>query len=138
MVSPARKPMSSLRKGITRKFQIPCTREDGTPDKFKIYITANTDETGRLCEVFLKGDKMGGLASGALDAVATMISIGLQYGIPLEVLTCKLRNTRYSPSGWTGDPEFPSCSSPMDLVAQYLDRRFGKDKNDPTSGIVKP
>ena len=131
--SPTRSPMPEVRDGITRKFMIPYTHKDGTKDKLKLYITANTDEHGQLKEVFIKADKMGGLASGALDAVATMLSIALQYGIPLEVLTSKLRRNLFGPSGFTGDKEFPSCSSPFDLIAQFLDKKFGKD---PTIGIV--
>jgi hypothetical protein len=51
---------------------------------------------------------------------------GVQYhGIPLEVVTDKLRHTRYEPSGLTGDPEFQMCTSVLDLVAQWIDKRFG-------------
>jgi ribonucleoside-diphosphate reductase alpha chain len=125
MSDPVRTPLPDFRKGITRKFEIPYVHKDGSKDKLKLYITANTDDDGKLREVFIKADKMGGLASGALDAIATMISIALQYGIPLEVLTSKLRNNRYGPSGFLGDPEFKSCSSPFDLIAQFLDSRFG-------------
>ena len=131
--SPTRTPLEPIRYGTTRKFQIPYVHKDGKKDTLKLYITANTDEHGVLKEIFIKADKMGGLASGALDAVATMMSIGLQYGIPLDVLTSKLRNNKFGPSGFLGDPEFKSCTSPFDLIAQWLDKRFGPY---PTIGIV--
>lgn len=126
MNEPTRSTLKAVREGITRRFKIPYIREDGTSDVLKFYITANTDEAGQLREFFIKGDKMGGLTSGALDAVATMMSIGLQYGVPLAVLTSKLRHNQFGPGGFTGDPEFPSCTSPFDLIAQFLDKRFGK------------
>lgn len=126
MSIPTRKALNVERPGITRKFRIPYLREDGTSDTLKFYITANTDEEGVLREFFIRGDKMGGLTSGALDAVATMMSIALQYGVPLDVLTSKLRNNRFGPGGFTGDPGFPSCTSPFDLIAQFLQTRFGK------------
>lgn len=134
---PTRECLTEIREGITRRFSIPTVREDGTKETLKLYIIANTDQEGRLREVFIKADKMGGLPSGALDAVAMTISIGLQYGIPLDVFTTKLRHIHCSPFGFTGDPEFPNCSSPFDLLAQFLDRRFGKGKDDPAEGIVK-
>lgn len=124
--APERQRMPEIRTGITRKFSIPYVNKEGEKKSLKLYITGNVDENNELREVFIKADKMGGLSSGALDAVATMLSIGLQYGIPLEVMTGKLRNNRFGPSGFTGDKEFPSCSSPFDLIAQWLESRFGK------------
>jgi ribonucleoside-diphosphate reductase alpha chain len=89
------------------------------------YLTAGLFEDGAVGELFVKADRMGALAHGALDATAIMISLLLQYGVPLEVVTSKLRYTRYDPSGFTGDEEFRTCTSALDLVAQWLDKRFG-------------
>ncbi len=81
-------------------------------------------------ELFLYYDKPGSLERGFLDAVALCISVGLQHGIPLDTYTSKLRGMRFGPSGFTGDQESPaemrikSCSSHLDLVAQWLDKRF--------------
>lgn len=132
---PTRECLPTIRGGLTRKFQVPHKLEDGTVTKFRFYITANTDDAGRLREIFIKADKQGGLASGALDSTAMMISIALQYGIPLKVITDKLRHSRFGPSGFTGDKEFPSCTSVFDLVAQFLDKRFGDA--EPEDGIVR-
>lgn len=137
ILPPVRECLPEVRGGVTRRFQIPHTHKDGTKDTLKLYIIANTDEQGSLREVFIKADKMGGLASGALDAVAMTISIGLQYGIPLEVFTTKLRHIHCSPFGFTGDAEFHNCSSPFDLIAQFLDKRFGKGKDEPQEGITR-
>ena len=122
---PQRERLPAERAGWTKKFKLSYTHKDGTPDVMKIYLRTGIYEDGRLGEIFITADRVGTLASGALDAVATMVSMLLQYGVPLDVITSKLRHTRFPPNSFTGDEEFPSCSSILDLVAQFLDKRFG-------------
>jgi ribonucleoside-diphosphate reductase alpha chain len=65
--------------------------------------------------------------SGALDTVATLFSIALQYGVPMVVLTTKWRHQKFGPSGFlVEDSDLKSCTSPFDAIAQWLDLRFGK------------
>ncbi len=123
-----RRRLPSERHSVTKKFQLAYKHKNGTNDVMSLYVTAGRFEDGTLGEVFIKADRMGALAHGALDATATTISLLLQYGVPLEVVTEKLRYTRYDPSGFTGDPEFPTCTSALDLIAQWLDKRFGRPK----------
>jgi len=123
---PVRRRMPSERLGTTRKFQLRHAHKDGTIDVMQLYLTAGLFEDGTLGEIFIRADRTGTMARGALDTAATMISLLLQYGVPLEVVTEKLRHTRYEPAGFTGDGEFPSCTSALDLVAQWLGKRFGK------------
>ena len=59
-----------------------------------------------------------------MGAFATMISLALQYGIPLRFLTNKFRGSRYEPSGYTGNPEVPYAKSLTDYIFQWLDLRF--------------
>jgi ribonucleoside-diphosphate reductase alpha chain len=131
MGSPHRTRLPVERQSITRTFRIRYKHKDGTDDIMHIYITAGAFSDGRPGEVFIKADRMGTMARGALDATATMISLLLQYGVPLEVVTGKLRNTRYEPAGFTGDDEFKTCTSVLDLVAQWLDKRFGETAGAP-------
>ncbi len=119
--------MPEIRHGLTRKFKIPYLDEaTRAPRTLKFYLTPNVREDGMLGEIFIKGDQVGGFLSGALDTLAMAISVGLRHGVPLGVFTEKLRHHRFGPSGFTGDPEFPSCTSMFDLIAQYLDARFPK------------
>jgi ribonucleoside-diphosphate reductase alpha chain len=120
---------SPSRAGTTRSFKLTRDRA-GTPELVRFYFTVNTYPDGRPCEVFVKGDKMGSLTSGALDACSMMVSLLLQYGVPLEVVTSKLRHMRFEPEGFTRDAEFPSCSSPLDLLAQWLEKRFGEKEEE--------
>jgi ribonucleoside-diphosphate reductase alpha chain len=123
---PEREKLPPERAGLTRTFRLAYIHKDGSPDVMSIYIKTGIYPDGRLGEIFITADKIGSLASGALDAAATMVSLLLQYGVPLDVITSKLRHTRYPPNGFTRDEEFPSCSSALDLVAQYLEARYGK------------
>lgn len=131
MTIPVRRHLTAERKAVTRVFRLKYKHKDGSDDVMHLYLTAGLFEDGSLGELFIKADRMGTMARGALDATATMISLMLQYGIPLEVVTSKLRHTRYEPAGWTGDQEFHSCTSALDLVAQWIEKRFGKpERND--------
>lgn len=125
ITAPVRRRLPDERAAITRSFEIRYT-EDSMPREMKLYFTAGTYPDGTLGEVFVKADKAGSMARGTLDAVGVLISLMLQHGVPIEAVTSKLRHTRYSPSGFTGDSEFHSCSSVLDLLAQWLERRFIK------------
>jgi hypothetical protein len=134
-----RETMPGIRASITRKFTIRYIDEDGvTPRELKFYLIAGTYDDKRLGEVFIRGDRLGGFISGALDAVAMTISIGLQYGVPMIAITSKLRHNRFGPSGFTGDKDFPSCTSVFDLIAQFLEHQFPDGKlRDPTKKIIE-
>ena len=132
------------RPAVTRKFAVPTPLVPALPcgkcgavadqapaEKMKFYLTVGAYEDGRPGEIFLRADKVGSLASGAFDAVAMCVSVGLQYGIPLEAFTSKLKGMQFEPRGFTGDPEFPSCSSVLDLVARFLEKRYAA--KEPTS-----
>jgi ribonucleoside-diphosphate reductase alpha chain len=96
------------------------------------YITAGEYEGDGVGEVFLKVAKQGSTLSGVMDAFAIAVSIGLQYGVPLEAFARKFVNMRFEPSGITNDPEIRFASSLVDyifrrLALEYLpeDKRIG-------------
>lgn len=96
------------------------------PSKLKFYVTAGLYPDGNLGEIFIRADRVGSFMSGALDMTAMVMSIGLQHGVPFEAFTSKMRHSRFPPNGFgLGDPEFKSCSSPFDLLAQWINARFG-------------
>lgn len=114
------------RAGITKAFTIPYKDEETQENKtLKFWITANAYEDGRLCEIFVKGDKIGGLLGGVLDTVAIMISLALQNGVASYLLTSQLRYHKFGPAyNLRKDLEFHTCTSMFDLIAQWLDREF--------------
>lgn len=123
-VTLARRRLGPERAGITRTFRLAYQHKDGSPDVMHIYFTAGVHEDGTLGEVFVRADKTGTLASGALDAAAIYMSMMLQYGVPLAEVLSKIRGSRFPPSGFTRDPEIPSCTSPLDLLARWLELKF--------------
>ncbi len=86
----------------------------------KGYITAGEYPGDGLAEIFLKLGKQGSTLSGLLDAFAIAVSIGLQYGVPLESYVSKFMNMRFEPAGMTDDQELRFATSLVDYVARKL------------------
>lgn len=127
--TPVREKLSSERPGFIRRFHLVYFEKDEETGKdvkkeLTFYLQPGMYEDGRLGEIFIVGEKQGDFIRGALDALATMISLGLQHGVPLKTITAKLRGNTFGPSGLTGDQEFRRCTSVFDLIAQYLDAKF--------------
>jgi len=87
------------------------------------YMTAGSYPDDGLGEVFIKMSKQGSTLAGVMDAFSVAISIGLQYGVPLEAFVSKFTNMRFDPAGMTDDPDVRIASSVMD----YLFRRLALD-----------
>ncbi len=86
----------------------------------KGYITAGEYPGDGIGELFVKLGKQGSTLSGLLDAFAISMSIGLQYGVPLEAYVSKFMNMRFEPAGMTDDPEIRFSTSIVDFLARKL------------------
>jgi ribonucleoside-diphosphate reductase alpha chain len=84
------------------------------------YITAGEYPGDGLGEIFVKLGKQGSTLSGLLDAFAISVSVGLQYGVPLETYVSKFMNMRFEPAGMTDDEEIRFATSIVDYVARKL------------------
>ncbi|MEX2487170.1 MAG: vitamin B12-dependent ribonucleotide reductase [Nitriliruptoraceae bacterium] len=84
------------------------------------YLTAGEYPGDGLAEIFLKLGKQGSTLSGLLDAFAISVSVGLQYGVPLETYVGKFMNMRFEPAGMTDDEEIRFATSLVDYVARKL------------------
>ena len=84
------------------------------------YITAGEYPDDGIGEIFLKVSKQGSTLSGVMDAFAIAVSLGLQYGVPLEAFLSKFVNMRFEPSGITKDPDIRFGSSLVDYVFRKL------------------
>ncbi|HXV05366.1 MAG TPA: vitamin B12-dependent ribonucleotide reductase [Solirubrobacterales bacterium] len=116
MPQPVRKKMPRERESITHKFSI--GGHEG-------YITAGKYEDGSVGEIFLTDiGKEGSTMRGLLNAFATAISLGLQYGVPLETFVRKFSYMRFEPEGITGNPEIPFAKSMPDYIMRWLASRF--------------
>jgi ribonucleoside-diphosphate reductase alpha chain len=84
------------------------------------YMTASSYPDDGLGEIFLKMSKQGSTLAGMMDAFSIAISIGLQYGVPLETYVSKFVNMRFEPAGLTDDPDVRMAQSIMDYVFRRL------------------
>lgn len=84
------------------------------------YMTASSYPDDGVGEVFLKLGKQGSTLAGVMDAFSVAISVGLQYGIPLESYVAKFTNMRFEPAGITDDPDIRMASSVMDYIFRRL------------------
>ncbi len=114
--APVRRKPPAERTGETHKVII---------EGINCFITANEYDDGSLCEVFVTIDKHGA-EMRLLDEVAIFLSVGLQYGISLDVFVKKMRGTRIGTKGLTDHPEFKKASSVLDFLAQWLEDRYLK------------
>ncbi|MAY98249.1 vitamin B12-dependent ribonucleotide reductase [uncultured Nocardioides sp.] len=84
------------------------------------YMTSGAHDDGELGEIFLKLGKQGSTLAGVMDAFSIAVSIGLQYGVPLETYVSKFTNLRFEPAGLTDDADVRMAQSLMDYVFRRL------------------
>ena len=84
------------------------------------YLTAGSYPDDGLGELFVKLGKQGSTLAGVMDSFAIAVSIGLQYGVPLETFVEKFTNLRFEPAGPTDDPDIRMAQSIMDYVFRRL------------------
>jgi len=84
------------------------------------YMTTGAYADGALAEVFLKLGKQGSTLAGVMDAFSIAVSIGLQYGVPLETFVSKFANQRFEPAGMTDDADIRIAQSVMDYIFRRL------------------
>jgi ribonucleoside-diphosphate reductase alpha chain len=111
LAHPVRKRLPQSRPSITTSYQV------GDAEG---YITAGSYPDDGLGEIFLKTSKQGSTLSGVMDAFAIAVSLGLQYGVPLEAYVSKFINTKFEPSGMTNDPDIRFATSLVDYVFRRL------------------
>jgi len=97
------------------------------------YITVGLFENGQPGELFIQMAKEGSTIGGLMDTVATLTSISLQYGVPLESLVKKFAFQRFEPSGFTKNPDIRNASSITDYVFRWLGCQFIKGYKEATA-----
>jgi ribonucleoside-diphosphate reductase alpha chain len=112
---PIRRKLNDERQSVTHKFSI--GGHEG-------YITVGLYDDGTPGEVFISMAKEGSTISGLMDTLATSISYGLQYGVPLKFFVDKFSHVRFEPSGWTGNQQVPYAKSIIDYIFRWLGARF--------------
>lgn len=112
---PLRRRLAETRMAMNHKFDI--AGHEG-------YLTVGMFDDGRPGELFITMAKEGSTIGGLMDAVATLTSMSLQYGVPLEALVKKFSHQRFEPSGFTKNPEIRNASSIIDYVFRWMALQF--------------
>ena len=121
---PVRRRMTETRVAINHKFEIA---------GHKGYLTVGMFEDGQPGELFIQMNKEGSTIGGLMDTVATLTSISLQYGVPLESLVKKFAYQRFEPSGFTRNPDIRNATSITDYIFRWLGCQFIKGYKEATS-----
>jgi ribonucleoside-diphosphate reductase alpha chain len=111
LATPVRKRLPKSRPSTTTSFSV------GGAEG---YMTSGAYADGALGEVFLKLGKQGSTLAGVMDAFSIAVSIGLQYGVPLETFVEKFTNLRFEPAGMTDDSDIRMAQSMMDYIFRRL------------------
>ncbi len=93
-------------------------------DGYSGYIIVNEYEDGTPGEVFLKLGKPGSTVSGLIDGFTQLLSLSLQYGIPLPKLIGSFIDTRFEPAGLTSHKHIRFTKSLYDYLFKVLDVRY--------------
>jgi ribonucleoside-diphosphate reductase alpha chain len=112
---PLRRRLPDTRASITHKFDI---------SGYEGYITVGLFEDNTPGEVFVTMAKQGSTVGGLMDTIATLVSLNLQYGVPLEAIVRKFEHMRFEPSGMTTNPDIPFAKSPMDYLVRWMGMQF--------------
>jgi ribonucleoside-diphosphate reductase alpha chain len=112
---PLRRRLPDTRRAVTHKFAI--ADHEG-------YLTVGLFEDGQPGELFITMAKEGSTIGGLMDAIGTLTSMALQYGVPLEALVRKFAHQRFEPSGFTKHPDIKSASSITDYVFRWMAIQF--------------
>ena len=114
---PLRRRLPETRSAVTHKFDI--AGHEG-------YLTVGLFENGQPGELFITMAKEGSTIGGLMDAIGTLTSIALQYGVPMEALARKFSHQRFEPSGYTKNPEIRHAASITDYVFRWMALQFVK------------
>jgi ribonucleoside-diphosphate reductase alpha chain len=112
---PLRRRLPDTRAAKTHKFDV--AGHEG-------YITVGLYDDGQPGEVFIRIAKEGSTIGGLMDTIATLVSVSLQYGVPVESLVRKFEHVRFEPSGMTRNPEIPMAKSLVDYIFRWLAMEF--------------
>ncbi len=125
-VQPLRRRLPETRTAVTHKFEI--AGHEG-------YLTVGLFEDNAPGELFITMAKEGSTIGGLMDAIGTLTSMALQYGVPLEALVKKFAHQRFEPSGFTKHPEIRNASSITDYVFRWMAIQFlsgYREQNSPS------
>jgi ribonucleoside-diphosphate reductase alpha chain len=127
---------ATLLAAATAAPPLPATRRRRLPDdrvevgrKFRVgdyegYIHVGLYEDGTPGDIFVDIAKEGTTLAGLMNSIMISVSLGLQYGVPLEVYVSKFAHMRFEPSGMTNDPDIRAAKSIVDYIFRWMGKKF--------------
>jgi ribonucleoside-diphosphate reductase alpha chain len=115
VAAPQRHRLPDERTEIGRKFRV---------GDYEGYIHVGVYDNDTPGDVFVDIAKEGTTLAGLMNAFMIAISLGLQYGVPLEVFVSKYAHMRFDPSGPTNDADIRIAKSLPDYIFRWLGKRF--------------
>jgi ribonucleoside-diphosphate reductase alpha chain len=124
---PQRRVMPIERQEIGRKFKV---------GEYEGYIHVGLFPEGDPGDVFVDIAKEGTTLAGLMNAFMIAVSVGMQYGVPLEVFVSKFAHMRFEPSGLTNDPDIRVAKSIPDYIFRWMGKRFLDADSQADLGIM--
>jgi ribonucleoside-diphosphate reductase alpha chain len=124
---PTRRVMPIERQEIGRKFQV---------GEYEGYIHVGLFPEGDPGDIFVDIAKEGTTLAGLMNAFMIAVSVGMQYGVPLEVFVSKFAHMRFEPSGITNDPDIRIAKSIPDYIFRWMGKRFLASETQAELGIM--
>ena len=116
---------NTLKENITRRFSMPDRRkgyiQKASIGDHKVYLHTGEYEDGKIGEIFIDTSKEGELVKALMNNFAIAVSLGLQYGVPLDEFVNAFIGTKFEPSGKVqGNDRILSASSILDYIFREL------------------
>jgi ribonucleoside-diphosphate reductase alpha chain len=117
--------VKKLSDGVSKRFSMPDRRkgyiQKATIGDHKVYLHTGEYEDGKIGEIFIDTSKEGELVKALMNNFAIAISLGLQYGVPLDEFISAYVDTKFEPSGKVhGNDRILSASSILDYIFREL------------------
>ena len=140
--------VKKINDGVNKRFSMPDRRkgyiQKATIGDHKVYLHTGEYEDGKIGEIFIDTSKEGELVKALMNNFAIAISLGLQYGVPLDEFVSAYVDTKFEPSGKVyGNDRILSATSILDyifreLAISYLNREDLAHTPSIGSNIDKP
>jgi ribonucleoside-diphosphate reductase alpha chain len=117
------------RMEVGRKFQV---------GEYEGYIHVGLYEDGTPGDIFCDVAKVGTTLQGLVNSLMISVSLGLQYGVPLEVYVSKFAHMRFEPAGLTNDADIRTAKSIVDYIFRWMGKKFLTPDQQEELGILSP
>ena len=126
---PQRRRLPDDRTEVGRKFKV---------GEYEGYIHVGLFEDGTPGDIFVDIAKEGTTLAGLMNSFMISVSLGLQYGVPLEVYVSKFSHMRFEPSGLTNDADIRVAKSIVDYIFRWMGKKFLTSDQQEEAGILTP